>query len=176
MDVMPTLRDVDHVRGPRSATVMMMTYGNYQCPLSGRAYETIEKLRCALGDQLCFVFRHFPIVSLYPQSQKAAATAEAAGNQGKFWEMHDKLFDNQQALDDASLMEYADELGLDVFQVIQELIQHAHAARIQADVDSALQYGVKDSPTFFISVRHQGTTNLETLVQQILTAALVNGD
>ncbi|EDX83731.1 hypothetical protein S7335_1428 [Synechococcus sp. PCC 7335] len=174
MDAMPILKETDHTRGSLSAALLMMTYGTYQCPYSEQAHKTTQKLCQSLGDQFCFVFRHFPQPDIYPQSRKAAETAEAAGSQGKFWEMHDKLFDNTDKLDDASLVEYADELGLDVPQFLHELGYHLHASRIQSDIDSAKQYGVKKSPTFFISVRHQGTEKLETLVQQILTVALKN--
>lgn len=175
MDAVPALQETDRVRGPLSAALLLMTYGDYQCPQSGKAHRATEKLRQSLGDRLCFVFRHFPQPKIYPQSKKAAETAEAAGSQGKFWEMHDKLFENQQNLDDASLVEYADELGLDVPQFLQELGYHVHAARIKADIDSAHQYGVEASPTFFISVRHKDINNLEDMIQKILAIATVQG-
>ena len=168
---MPTLRDVDHCQGPLSADLLMMAYGNYQCPQSCKAHETVNKLRDSLGDRLCFVFRHFPLEQ-YPRSQKAAETAEAAASQNKFWEMHNKLFDNQQALDDASLVEYAIELGLDLSQFLQEITQGVHVERVDSDAESGKQYGVESTPTFFISVRHQGSQNLESLVKRILVATL----
>ncbi|MEL6776702.1 MAG: thioredoxin domain-containing protein [Cyanobacteria bacterium J06597_16] len=170
----PTLRDIDHVRGPLSAVLLMFIYGNYQCPHCAQANETVDKLRKTLGEQFCYVFRHFPTTDLYSQSYRTAEAAEAAEAQGQFWAMHDKLFANQDDLDDASLVEYASELGLEIGQFLKELGYHTHAARIQSDIDSALDYGVKEAPTFFISVRHTGSRNLETLVQQILTATLEN--
>lgn len=171
-DAMPTLRAIDHIRGPRSAMLLLIAYGNYQCRQSGEAHRSVQNLRHALGEKLCFAFRHFPLTQVYPQSQKTAETAEAAGSQGKFWEMHDQLFENQDNLDDASLVEYADALGLDVQQFLQELGYHAHAERVRLDVESAKQYGVTETPTFFVSVRHQGN-NIESLVQQILNAVSV---
>lgn len=175
-NAMPTLKDNDHVLGSLSATLLMMTYGNYPCPQTGKAHDAIQNLRSSLGEQFCFVFRHFPTPQSYPQSQKTAETAEAAGNQGKFWEMHNKLFEHRDALDDASLVQYADELGLDINQFLQDLAHHVHLARIQTDVESGLQYGVDKTPTFFIGVRHEGTENLEDFVQQIMQVAISNGN
>ena len=174
MNDMPTLRDVDHSQGSLSAALSLMTYGSYQCPRSGQAHKTTKELQESLGDQLCFIFRHFPQPERYPQALTAAETAEAAGSQGKFWEMHDKLFENQDALDDASLVEYASELGLDISQFLFEISHNVHSQRIQSDIDSASKYGVDDSPTFFISVRHKGSTNLAALVRQILMATVDN--
>lgn len=166
-DSIPSLRDIDHIRGSASAALLLIAYGNYQCPESGASHRSVENLRQSLGDRLCFAFRHFPNRDRYPQSQKAAETAEAAGSQGKFWEMHDRLFERQDHLEDADLVEYADELGLDVQKFLQELSRHVHAEHIQADVETGKQYGVTDTPTFFVSLRHQGN-NIESLVKQIL--------
>ncbi|MEL6262402.1 MAG: DsbA family protein [Cyanobacteria bacterium J06623_5] len=171
MELMPKLRDVDHAQGPLSAELLMMAYGSYQCPQSGKAQKVVNKLRSSLGDHLCFVYRHFPTPD-YPRSQRAAEAAEAAGRQNKFWEMHNKLFENQNALDDASLVEYAGELGLEISELIHDLIEGVHQERIQSDIDSGLDYGVKETPTFFIGVRHQGSDNLESLVKRLLLAAL----
>ena len=151
-NAMPALKDNDHVLGSLSATLLMMTYGNYPCPQTGTAHDALQNLRVSLGDQLCFVFRHFPDVDSYPQSQKTAETAEAAGSQGKFWEMHN------------------------INRFLQDLANHAHLTRIRADVDSGQQYGVSKTPTFFIGVRHEGTENLEDFVQQIMKVALSNGN
>jgi len=171
MDTMPTLRDVDHVQGSYSAVLMMMAYGSYQCLQSGKAHETISRLQKSLGEHLCFVFRHFPHLQS-PHAQKAAETAEAAGAQDKFWEMHNKLFENQTALDDASLVEYAIELELDLQKFLHEITHGVHLERIHSDIESAKQHGVENTPTFFIGVRHQGSENLEALVKRILVATL----
>ncbi|MEM9089915.1 MAG: thioredoxin domain-containing protein [Cyanobacteria bacterium P01_F01_bin.53] len=170
----PALRDIDHTQGPLSAVLLLVIYGNYQCPQSAQANATVKKLRKKLGKQLCFVFRHLPICDRYPQSYRTAEAAEAAAVQGRFWEMHEKLFANQDALDDASLVEYASELDLEIGQFLRELGYHTHTDRVQADIDAASEDGVQDAPTFLISVRHKGHKNLEALVHQILTAALDN--
>ncbi len=176
IDTMSLPKDIDHTRGPLSATLIMVTYGNYQCPQSGQAHQAIERLRHSYGDQFCFIFRHFPRTDLHPQSQKAAVTAEAAGSQGKFWEMHDKLFENQQALDDASLVEYADELDLDIGQFLQEIGTHSHISSIQKNVECAQQNGVHETPTSFISVRHSSTDDLEEVLHQILSVIQENSN
>ena len=172
---MPTLRDIDHCQGSPSAALSVMTYGSYQCRQAGQAHRTTQELRETLGDQLCFIFRHYPVPEHYPLAQTAAETAEAAGTQGKFWEMHNKLFANQDALDEASLVKYASELELEMPTFLHDVSHNVHTPRIQSDIDSAAQYGVEASPTFFISVRHQGNANLVSLVQQILVATLAHG-
>lgn len=173
-DQMPTLNEIDHKRGPESAPLLLIAYGSYQCPQSGSAHKSVQNLHDALGEKLCFVFRHFPQLEQYPQARKAAETAEAAGSQGKFWEMHDQLFANPEQLDDASLVEYADQLGLDVEQFLRELAQHLHRDRINGDIASGKAYGVSATPTFFISIRHQGN-NIESLVQQLCKAMDIDG-
>ncbi|MEM8810767.1 MAG: thioredoxin domain-containing protein [Cyanobacteria bacterium P01_G01_bin.38] len=168
--VTPPLRPADHVRGAVTAPYLLIEYADFQCPQSGKAYATIKSLQARLGARFCFVFRHFPQSLRYPQAQKAAETAEAAGAQGKFWEMHDLLFEQQQALTDGDLIAYADQLGLNVERVLQDLTDHVHEPRIQADIDSGYQYGVERAPTFFIGIRHQGSENLESLVLKMLQA------
>lgn len=168
----PLLRSSDHVRGSATALHILIEYGDFQCPQAGQAYNTIKSLMARLGDRLCFVFRHFPQPMTYPQARKAAEIAEAASAQGKFWEMHDLLFEHQQALNDSDLITYADQLGLDVEQVLQELSDHVHEPRIQLDIESGYQHGVERSPTFFIGIRHQGSEDLESLVLKILESDL----
>ena len=165
---LPALNKRNHIHGRRDATIVLMEYGDYQCPGSGRAHFMVKRLQQRLGDQLCFVFRHFPQIQIHPQAQRAAESAEAAEAQGKFWEMHDTLFEHQQALDDADLVEYAAQLGLDMPRFLRELAQHVHAERVQEDITSGCSYGVQETPTFFIGVRHKGTQNLEMLLMTIL--------
>jgi protein-disulfide isomerase len=164
----PPLRENDHILGISTTGLVLMEYGDYQCLQSGKAQVTIEKLRQQLGDRFCFVFRHFPQLEINPQSLKAAETAEAAGRQGKFWEMHSLLFENQQSLEDGDLIEYADKLKLDIQQILRELSYRLHRDRVQQDIDSAIEHKVKRTPTFFIGIRHEGTQNLEALLLQIL--------
>lgn len=167
----PPLGNSEHTRGPLSAPLVIMSYCNYQCPQSGKAHQAIETLRQTLGEQMCCIYRHFPQPERFPQSQKAAETAECAGSQSKFWEMHDKLYDQQDQLDDGSLVEYADQLGLDIPQFLQEMGQHIHAQRIQINVNSAREYGIEATPTVFFCLRHEGIVNLDPLIQTITDLA-----
>lgn len=164
----PPLNDWDHTRGSINAPVLLMKYGDFQCPQSAQAYFTIKVMQQQLGDQFCFSFRHFPQPQIHPQAQKAAETSEAASVQGRFWEMHDILFENQQALEDADLIQYAAQIGLDIPRVLRELAEHVHAERVQVDINSGRCHGVESTPTFFIGIRHKGTQNLEVLLNHIL--------
>ncbi|MEM9507825.1 MAG: thioredoxin domain-containing protein [Cyanobacteria bacterium P01_E01_bin.35] len=166
----PPLRQNDRLLGTSTTALVLMEYGDYQCSQSGQAHATIQKLHQELGDRFCFVFRHFPQTEIHPQSFKAAETAEAAGTQGKFWEMHSLLFENQEALEDSDLIVYADRLKLDIPLVLRELGSHLHRGRIQEDIDSGIKHGVGQTPTFFIGIRQEGTQNLEVLLVQILQA------
>ena len=107
----------DHIRGPRSAVISLVEYGDFECPYCRAAEPIVAGLMEAVGDQLSVTFRHFPMLEVHPYGQHAAEVAEAAAAQGKFWEMHDMLFANQNALDDASLVKYAVALGLDAERV-----------------------------------------------------------
>src|SRR5919199_5615233 len=104
----------DHIQGPSTAPVTLVEYGDYECPYCGAAHPIVKEVQRRLGDRLRFVFRHFPLTNVHPHAQHAAEAAEAAGAQGKFWAMHDTLFEHQRALDDAHLEEHAAALGLDV--------------------------------------------------------------
>lgn len=172
MSKVSTLRSTDHTRGSICAPLLLTKYGSYLCPRSAEAHLTVQNIRQSLGDRLCFVFRHFPEEEKYPRAFFIAEAAEAAGAQGKFWEMHDRLFDNQKFLDDASVVELADEIDLEVPRFLREVGQHVYAQRVQSDIDQGVKDGVETSPTFFISVRHDGKEGLEPIVQQILDVVL----
>ena len=147
----PAVASDDHARGARRADVTLMVYGDYECPYTRKAYRIIQRLERSFGDRLRFVFRHFPLTRIHPHAQAAAETAEAAGDQGAFWEMHDLLFRRQQALDHENLRRYTEELGLDVERVTRELSQRAHAGRVNRDVESGLAAGVEGTPTLFVN-------------------------
>ena len=168
---MLALKDEDRIQGPVSAALLVIFYGSYPCPKSIAAHRTVKAIQSALGDQLCLVFRHFP-TQQHPRAQIAAETAEAAGSQGKFWQMHDRLLAQSQKLDDASLVELACDVGLNISQFLYEITQHVHTERIQADKDSGLHCGVEQTPTFFISIRNRDSENLARIIEQILTVAL----
>lgn len=172
--VIPPLTSRDHTRGAIDSIITLMQYGDYQCPNSGQAHITIKAIQQRLGEQLCIVFRHFPQPHLHPQSQRAAESAEAAAAQDKFWEMHDLLFDQQQSLEDADLVEYANQLGLDIPRFLHELTEHIHAERVQEDIESGRSIGVERTPTFFIGVRHQNIENLEAVLLTLLRANPTN--
>lgn len=171
--VIPPLNDRDRIQGSKSATLMLMEYGDYQCPKSGQTHRSIKAIQQQLGDRFCFVFRHFPQTQIHSQAQRAAESAEAAAVQGKFWEMHDLLYAHQQALDDGDLVAYAAQLQLDIPQFLREMAHHVHLNRIQADIESGRDNGVETTPTFFIGVRYEGTPNLDVLLQTLLE---INGD
>jgi len=141
----------DHIHGPADAPLKLVEYGDYQCPYCGDAHEAVKEIQDRLGDQLCFVFRNFPLVDKHPHAEHAAEAAEAAGQQGRFWEMHDWLLENQSALSDDDLADYAAELDFDAKRLMAEVRSGAHASRIQSDVRCGEQNGVKGTPTFFVN-------------------------
>jgi protein-disulfide isomerase len=158
----------DHILGSVTAPVTVVEYGDYECPYCGQAHHVVKQLRQLLGRRLCFVFRHFPLTRVHPHAQQAA---EAAGAQGKFWEMHSMLFEHQHALAADDLVRYAAALGLDLSRFSSELIGHVHATRVREDFMSGVRSGVNGTPTFFINgVRHDGTFDLDTLVNAIEVA------
>src|SRR3712207_6236511 len=154
----------DHVRGTASAEVTLVEYGDFECPYTRRARPVARRLSQEFGDRLLFVFRNFPLTRIHPHAQAAAEAAEAAAAQGRYWEMHDLLFDNQRHLEDEDLRRYAEHLGLGLKRFDRELAEHAHARRVREDVRSGLKSGVKGTPTFFVNgLRHDGTNDLATL-------------
>ncbi|MBD2057513.1 DsbA family protein [Oculatella sp. FACHB-28] len=166
--VIPPLSDRDHMRGLPNAKFVLMKYGDYQCPQSGRSHQLIKTIQQQLGEQFCFVFRHFPQPHRHPQSYRAAESAEASANQGKFWEMHDLLFENQQALDDSDIVTYAAQLHLDIPQFLRELSEHVHAERVEADIESGQQNGVAETPTFFVGIRCGDVERLEQVLLKVI--------
>ena len=155
----------DHVQGPIEAPMSLLEYGDYQCPYCGEAYPIIKAVQERLGDKLCFAFRNFPLVNSHPYAEHAAEAAEAAAAQGKFWPMHDLLFEHQDALDDESLAEYAGSLGLDARRLMAEVLADAHAARIRDDLKSGARGGVNGTPTFFVNgLLFDGEPDVEALV------------
>jgi Na+/H+ antiporter NhaA len=165
----PVDPDCDHVRGPGQASVTLIEYGDLQCPYCGQAEPIVREL---LADaDLRYVWRHLPLTDVHPQAQLAAEAAEAASRQGKFWEMHDLLLTKQDHLKMADLIGYARELGLDADRFYDDLVEHAGAARVARDVESADLSGVSGTPTFFINgQRHYGQYDIDTLKKAIRIA------
>jgi protein-disulfide isomerase len=156
--------DRDHINGPINPTVVIVEYGQYPCPRTAQAQPTIRAIQQQFADLLCFAFRHFPTPQSYPQAQRTAEAAEAAGAQGKYWQMHDLMFARQSALDNGSIVEYAVELGLDIARFLQEVTGHRHAAKIQTDQTSGRESGVIQTPSYFINnVRYIGPIDLKSL-------------
>jgi len=158
----------DHIQGPSSAPVTLVEYGDYECPYCGAAYPIVKQIQARLGDRLRFVFRNFPLNNSHPHAEHAAEAAEAAAAQGRFWEMHDYLYEHQRALDDEHLEAYAAEVGLDVERFDREMEGQVYTERVRADFMSGVRSGVNGTPTFFINGRrHDDSYDLETLLAAI---------
>ena len=154
----------DHIRGPIKAPLALVEYGDYECPYCGDAYPVVLALQRQLGDRLCFAFRNFPLIDSHPHAEHAAEAAEAADAQGKFWEMHDMLFENQTALEDEDLARYAEALGLDARRFASEVASEAHSTRIREDLRNGERQGVDGTPTFFVNgVRYDGEPGVTAL-------------
>jgi protein-disulfide isomerase len=158
----------DHIRGLGSAAVTLVGYGDYACPRCNEARFVVKQLRAALGDRLRYVFRNFPMSTLYSSPHHAAEAAEAAGAQNKFWEMHDFLYDHQLALSDKHLRVYATQVGLDMERFNLDMMLHMHAVRVHEDILSAGQSGVGTIPAFFINDRrYVGPCDFETVLSHM---------
>jgi protein-disulfide isomerase len=169
--LIPAVTEHDHSKGPSTAPVTLVEYGDYECSYCGAAYPMVQELQRMLGDRLRFVFRNFPLTTAHPRAEHAAEAAEAAGAQGKFWEMHDALFEHQRALRDRELEEYAAAVGLDVERFDREMEAGAFAGCVREDFMSGVRSGVNGTPTFFINGRrHDGAIDLETLLEAIEAA------
>ena len=161
----------DHVRGPENAEVTLLEYGDFECPYCGRAEQAIRELR-GMRTDVRYVWRHLPLSDVHPQAQLAAEAAEAAAEQGRFWELHDLLLAHQDALAPPDLVRYAEQLGLDVERFRDDLHHHAGAGRILDDVESADQSGVAGTPTFFVNGRrHWGAYDAANLARAVDEAA-----
>ncbi len=160
----------DHIRGPADAPVTVVEYGDFECPYCGQAEAVMRDLLADHGD-VRYVWRHLPLNDVHPNAQLAAEAAEAAAEQGSFWDMHDLLLSNQSDLRPGDLVGYAEQLGLDVDRFREHMRRGAGAERIDQDVDSADLSGVSGTPTFFINGRrHNGAYDLPTLSAEVRVA------
>lgn len=141
----------DHIQGDESAPVVLVEYGDYQCPHCGHAYPIVKKVQKHFGKRLAFVFRNFPLNEIHPNAEAAAEAAEFAGANGKFWEMHDAIFENQGSLSLPMLLELAKELGLPEKGLGDALTSRAFEARVKSDFIGGARSGVNGTPTFFIN-------------------------
>lgn len=168
----PQVGHRDHIEGPDTASVTLVEYGDYECPHCGRAYPIVKALQKRFGKQLRFAFRNFPLREIHPYAEAAAETSEFAATHGRFWEMHDLIFENQNSLSEQMLGELAQRLTLDRQALREALGSGAFAERVQSDFSSGVRSGVNGTPTFFINgQRHDGDFELETLLQVINKAA-----
>lgn len=168
----------DYRQGGLHAKVVLVEYGDYQCPDCGELYASIKAIQGQSDatffekNDLCFVFRQFPQSQIHPQAQKAAAAALSAGAQGKFWQMHDLLFAHQQALGNGYLVEYADYLELDIPQFLKDITRKVYVDRINEDIKSGRKSGVTVTPALFINgTRYLDRWNVEQLMAAIITAS-----
>jgi protein-disulfide isomerase len=157
--------DRDHIQGPIDAPIKLLEYGDYECPYCGQVYPVIKEIQKRLGERLCFAFRNFPLINSHPHAEHSAEAAEAAGVQGRFWEMHDCLFENQDALEDKHLIRYAAALSLDAERLMNEVSSGAHVLRVREDFHSGTRSGVNGTPSLFINgMRYDGPRDFEELL------------
>ena len=162
----------DHAEGPADAPLTLVEYGDYQCPYCGAAYPVVKRLQKTLGRKLRFVFRNFPLTQTHPYALIAAETAEAAALQGRFWEMHDLLFEQQALLEPDIIPTWAERLGLDLERLGNDISQGLVEGRIKEDRQSGIRSGVNGTPTFFVNGRRfDGSLDYNSLLAALKSAA-----
>ncbi len=160
--------DADHVQGNLNSAVVLVEYGDYQCPHCGHAYSIVKQVQQQFGDQLAFVFRNFPLAEIHPNAEAAAETAEFAASKGLFWEMHDAIYENQESLSVETLMRLAQQLTLSPLSLEDAWVKRAYLERVREDFSGGVRSGVNGTPTFFINGRrHEGAFELEDLVAAV---------
>src|SRR6478672_13356395 len=162
----------DHISGSADGSIKLLEYGDYECPFCGDVQPIVKEIQRRLGHDLLFAFRNFPLTNIHPHAEHAAEAAEAAGDQGNFWGMHDLLFENQAALEDEDLAAYATELDLDAKRLLREVTSSVYAARIREDFKAGVRGDVNGTPTFFMNgERYDGARDL----RQMLSAMTAQG-
>ena len=170
------VNEKDHAQGPPDAPVTLVEYGDYECPYCGNAYPIIKRLQEQMGPRLRFVFRNFPLNTIHAHAGVAAQAAEAAAAQGKFWEMHDLLYEHQHDLAEADLVSYALKLGLEVYRFESDLSGETFAKRVSEDFRGGVRSGVNGTPTFFINgTRYDGPHDYGALKSAVEEAARESG-
>lgn len=158
----------DHAQGPENAQVTLVEYGDYECPHCGRAYPIVKRVQKHFGEKLRFIFRNFPLSETHPNAEFAAEVAEFAGENGKFWEMHDLLFENQTRLGGPLYLELAQKLGLVPGELLAALEHRQYKDRVHGDFSGGVRSGVNGTPTFFIGgKRHDAPFDFDELVAGI---------
>jgi protein-disulfide isomerase len=160
----------DHTAGPEDAPVTLVEYGDYQCPACGAAYPMVKTIQKRLGGKLRFVFRNMPLNEIHPYAELAAEAAEAAAAQGKFWDMHDALYEHQEQLGPDLATILAKRLHLDIARFEEDLASRRFRERVKRDFLSGVRSGVNGTPTFFVDgLRYDGTLDersLEAVLRQ----------
>ena len=176
-ELTPPVGADDHVAGPDDAPVTLVEYGDYECPYCGMASPIVKRAQQDLGNRIRFIFRNFPLAESHPHARLAAQAAEAAGAQGKFWEMHDMLFEHQDALEADDLAGYAKSLGLDVPQFARDLETGTYAKRVRDDFRNGVRSGVNGTPPFFVNgSRYDGSwANEKAFIHALREAAQQSG-
>lgn len=151
MSLKPRVNDKDHIQGIGNAEVTIVEYGDYQCPHCGAAHPILKKMMAELGSQIRFVFRNFPLSEMHEYARPAALAAEAAGQQGKFWEMHDAIYENQLNLSTRLFIDLAEQLGLDIDNFKSAMQDQRLDEKVEGDFESGMMSGVNGTPTFFVN-------------------------
>jgi protein-disulfide isomerase len=170
-----SVNERDQALGSPDAPITIVEYGDYECPSCLNAVPIIREVRSALGDRLRFVFRHYPQSSIHPHASAAAEAAEAAAEQGKFWEMHEALFAHQKELDDIDLSHLALSIGLEIYRFETGRSREMHNQRIRSDFEGGRRSGVNKTPTLFINgLRYEGPIESAPIISAV-EAALKSG-
>jgi protein-disulfide isomerase len=167
----PAVSNVDHTLGPDHAPVTLVEYGDFECPNCKQAVPAVKLLLERFSERVRFAYRHFPLEDVHPHALLAAEAAECAGAQGKFWEMHELLFANQDHLKPKQLQGYAEQLGLDMALYTSEMDDHVYLQRVREHIDSGLKSGVRGTPGFFVNGRiHDVSFGIRTLFDAVEAA------
>lgn len=171
-----SIQDHDHASGATQASVEVVEYGDFECPYTRRAHAGIERLRREMGDEFRFAWRHLPLRDIHPHAQELAEASEAAAAQGKFWEMRETLWRNFGSFEREDLVRYAEELGLDVARFTDDLDTHRWADRVEHDVQTALDSGVRGTPTVFVAgVRYEAEAQDPAFLERRIRQAPESG-
>jgi protein-disulfide isomerase len=171
LDLTAPVTGRDHVQGPSDARVVLVEYGDYECPDCGRTYWVTKQLLEELGPEVAFVFRNFPVVEAHPRAESVAEALEVAAGQGRFWELHDWFYEHQHALDRVDLESHAQLMGLDMDSWRNDLREGTYRSRVREDLESGRASGVTGTPTFFINgTRYQGGHDLDSMLAAVRAA------
>jgi protein-disulfide isomerase len=171
MQLKIAVSEQDHIQGASAAPVMLVEYGDYECPHCGLAHPVVKRLQKHFGESLRFVFRNFPLSEMHPMAEPAAEAAEFAGTQNKFWEMHDGIFEHQSQLAPEFLLSLAKKNGMSSQALSDALEGGTFRERVRKDFTGGVRSGVNGTPTFFINGRrHDGPPDYESLSAAIEAA------